>query len=132
MLLNSQQDTEFQNPGIAAIMSKINRTRSNDPWESATNRPDPSQDMITQVRQHHHILDYLPDAERTSRDGRWWRAACPFHSDKNPSFWVDALNGICGCFGGCTHKPLDVINLYARLNGINNVDAIHDLVNNWM
>ena len=131
LLVDSSHDTEFCNPGVSSILSRANRVRVDDPWESATNLPDPTIDMITQVKQHHNILDYLPDARRTSRDGRWWRAACPFHEDKNPSFWVDAQRGLCGCFGGCTSKAMDVINLYARLHGISIKEAVHELVKNW-
>lgn len=124
MLVNAALDTEYQNDGVAAIVADVARSICSDPWESALRVPDPTRDMIQQVRQRHNILSYLPDARRTSRDGRWWRAACPFHEDKNPSFWVDAQRGICGCFGGCTPKALDVIDLYARLAGLSNREAI--------
>lgn len=123
MLVQAAHETEYRNPGVAATMQAKHVLQS-DPWESALHVPDPTRDMILQVRERHHILDYLPDARRTSRDGRWWRAGCPFHEDSNPSFWVDAQRGICGCFGGCTPKALDVIGLYARLAGVTNRDAI--------
>lgn len=57
----------------------------------------------------------------------WGVAKCPFHDDANPSFWVDTKRQLCGCFSGCTAQPLDVINLYARLNHLSNSDAIREL-----
>ena len=41
--------------------------------------------------------------------------------------WVDTARGICGCYAGCTPKPFDVIDLYARLHGLDNRDAIKQL-----
>lgn len=130
LLIDSARNTEFQNPGIAAILAKRDVV-CNDPWESVEDVPDPSRDMIRQVRERNNILDWFPDASRTSKDGRWWRAKCPFHADSNPSFWIDVQRGICGCFSGCTAKPLDVINLYARLYGCSDREAIFGMINRW-
>jgi len=130
LLATSAENTEFQNPGIGAIVA-AKRATGNDPWESAINVPDPTRDMIRQVREHNNLLDWFPDASRTSRDGRWWRAKCPFHADKSPSFWIDVQRGVCGCFSGCTSKPLDVVNLYARLHGCSDREAIFGMLNNW-
>ena len=58
---------------------------------------------------------------------RWLRCPCPLHDDAEPSFWIDTRDQVCGCFAGCTSKPLDVINLYARLCGLNNREAIFQL-----
>lgn len=52
---------------------------------------------------------------------------CPLHNDHNPSMWVDTRRQICGCYAGCTPKPLDVINLYARMKNITNDEAIREL-----
>jgi hypothetical protein len=41
--------------------------------------------------------------------------------------WVDTGRQICGCYAGCTPKPLDVIDLYARMQGITTKEAIHEL-----
>ena len=51
---------------------------------------------------------------------------CPFHDDKTPSFWIDTQRGLCGCHT-CGMKPLDVINLFARLNQVSNQEAIREL-----
>lgn len=115
-------DTEYL-PGVApGIAQQV--TIGNDPWSSAEHVPDPSRELVTQVRERHSILDFLQDVESTSANKRWYVAKCPFHDDKNPSFWIDTKRGICGCYGACTPKPLDVINLVARLRGITNREAI--------
>lgn len=65
----------------------------------------------------------------------WFVGRCPFHQspDDPPTkrkLWVNANKGICGCFDpACQgdHPPMDVINFYARLQGISNDQAIEDL-----
>lgn len=47
--------------------------------------------------------------------GRWYAGLCPFHPDRNPSFWVDATRNLWGCHS--TNCPQqgghDVLNLAA-------------------
>ena len=80
------------------------------------------------VRERVSLLDMLPDARRTSGDGRWWLTHCPFHADNAPSLWIDTENGICGCLAGCTPKPLDAVGLYQRLHGCSASAAARELL----
>jgi hypothetical protein len=89
---------------------------------------DPQQHDIQWIKDHYSILDFIPGAHRTSNDGRWYMALCPFHEDHSPSFWIDTYNGYCGCHK-CNFKNMDVINLVARLNHISNRDAFLLLAN---
>jgi hypothetical protein len=50
---------------------------------------------------------------------------CPFHEDKKPSFWIDTQRNLWGCHA-CGVRG-DVINLFARLNGITNKEAIREM-----
>jgi len=51
---------------------------------------------------------------------------CPFHEDQEPSFWIDVERNLWGCHGCGAHG--DVINLYARLKGIEDIrDAIREM-----
>lgn len=97
-----------------------------DPW-CWQEKPDQGA-SIQEVKRRIKLLDLLPDARRTSGDGRWWIAHCPFHDDQHDSLWIDAKAGICGCLAGCTAKPLDVINLYQRLRGCDTATALYELV----
>lgn len=82
---------------------------------------------VEDVKRSHRIEDFIDIITFTG--DHWGVAKCPFHEDANPSFWVDTEKQLCGCFSGCTAKPLDVINLYSRLNGLSNEDAIRELSN---
>lgn len=81
----------------------------------------PVEDVLASVP----ILSLLPDAVQTGP--HWYMVCCPFHDDHSPSMWIDTERGICGCYAGCTPKPLDVIDLYARLNGLTTKQAIGEL-----
>ena len=74
-----------------------------------------------------------PHTNGLKRSGpRFYIGRCPFHQSQNDppgkrQFWVNPEFGICGCFNpGCDahEKPMDVINFYARLNGLTNSEAI--------
>lgn len=100
-------------------------TPAADPWQRAIN-PRPHTSALEAARAT-KILDILPGkAIPSSQDGRWYLALCPFHDDHNPSFWIDTARGLCGCHT-CRGKQMDVINLYARLRGIDNSLAITEL-----
>lgn len=93
-----------------------------DPWQSAATTFGPC-NWVHEIRSKVSILSLFPDA-LPNGGNRWWVTCCPFHDDRNPSFWIDTQLSLCGCHAGCTPKPLDVINLYARLKSISNTDAI--------
>ena len=97
------------------------RVEESDPWLSVEKVID--EKVVDRIREK-SLLDFFPNAQPKSNDGRWFITCCPFHNDHNPSFWIDTKRGICGCYAGCTSKPLDVINLASRLYGLSNRDAI--------
>lgn len=116
-----------QAPVMAHVSTPHPPILSDDPWASASAAGDPDARVVEKIRARFKLLDFFPDAIKTSADSRWWMARCPFHDDKSPSFWIDTTRGICACYSGCTTKPLDVVNLYARLYGLTNSDAIFAL-----
>lgn len=96
-----------------------------DPWEAAARGFDalPGDDLIAQVRKAFTIEQFFKSPLRKTGD-HFYVTQCPFHDDQKPSFWIDAKRQICGCFVCNFLKPLDVINLYGMLYGLNNRDAI--------
>lgn len=83
-------------------------------------------DLISRVKQSMRIESFFPNAKPSSPDRRWLSCLCPFHDDKNPSFWIDTRRQICGC-ATCLFKPMDVINVYARMNNVSDSDAVTEL-----
>lgn len=68
---------------------------------------------------------YYPKATLKQR-GVFYNCLCPFHADKNPSFWLNSKLNIFGCHT-CKARG-DVINLYALIRDIDNEQAIKDLM----
>lgn len=91
--------------------------------------PPLTDDLLSQIKQAFPILPIAASLTKLrSSDGghgRWYVGRCPFHDDKNPSFWVDAKRGLWGCRAGCGRG--DVINLFAQKHKLNMLEAIKDL-----
>ena len=96
-----------------------------DPWTLAGKQIDSN--LVDRIKAQIPITSILSGWTDSGGNGRWKMTKCPFHDDRNPSFWLDTQNQVCGCHAGCTPLPLDVIDLYARLYGIDNEKAIREL-----
>lgn len=117
---------EFTPEPEKITMENVVTQYETDPWAAADNAIDIEVGAISDIRSRISILSILGGAERSSRDGRWYVALCPFHEDHTPSFWIDTVRGICGC-RKCNIKEMDVIDLYARMRKIDNRSAILEL-----
>lgn len=91
-------------------------------WTIPQVKSAPGAGLVEKIKKSFPIESFFPDAHQSGT--RYLLARCPLHDDHNPSMWIDTRDQICGCFAGCTSKPLDVINLVGRMNSLNNTDAI--------
>lgn len=57
--------------------------------------------------------------------GREWKACCPFHQEKSPSFTVNDEKGFYHCFGCSAHG--DVIRWMTEQRGLAFMDAVKEL-----
>ncbi len=57
------------------------------------------QDVIDRVLAAHDIVDVVGRHLPLKRMGRAWKALCPFHEEKTPSFTVNPERGTFKCFG---------------------------------
>ena len=74
-------------------------------------------DLLTYVSQH------VPSLKKT---GRYYKACCPFHDDKTPSFVVDPERGTWRCYGACGIGG-DIFTFYQTLHQVEFKDALHEL-----
>ena len=85
-----------------------------------------SEDIIERVRLSSDIVsvirEYLPDLKRA---GRNWKACCPFHNEKTPSFIVNSEKGIYKCFG--CNAAGDVFKFVMAIDNISWVEAVKKL-----
>ena len=66
------------------------------------------------------VRAYAPDLKKA---GRTWKARCPFHSEKTPSFNVDPERGTWHCFGACSTGG-DVIEFVRRKENLDFKEAL--------
>lgn len=85
----------------------------------------PSNDLIEQIKAYWStdrvFQTYRPDIKLTP-SGVMLTGCCPFHEDKRPSFFINTQTGFWKCHS-CGASG-DVINAYARFQGISNREAI--------
>ncbi|MDR1926153.1 MAG: DNA primase [Endomicrobium sp.] len=84
------------------------------------------EDTIDKVRLSNNIesvvREYLPDLKRA---GRNWKACCPFHNEKIPSFIVSSEKGIFRCFG--CNVAGDVFKFVMLADNISWIEAVKKL-----
>ena len=62
---------------------------------------------------------------KLQRAGREWKAPCPFHNEKTPSFYVNDDKGFYHCFGCSAHG--DAIRWLTEQQGLPFIDAVKEL-----
>jgi len=74
------------------------------------------QDFIDDLAQRADIVEVIGSRVPLTKAGREYKARCPFHSEKTPSFWVSPQKGFYHCFGCGAHgTALGFLMEYERL-----------------
>ncbi|MCL4720390.1 MAG: DNA primase [Gammaproteobacteria bacterium] len=74
------------------------------------------QDFIDDLVQRADIVEVIGGRVPLTRAGREYKARCPFHNEKTPSFWVSPQKGFYHCFGCGAHgTALGFLMEYERL-----------------
>ena len=98
---------------------------SGDIWDRVMTPVSMGPGTVDRIKARYRLEELLPIEQATG--DHYYLTRCPLHDDHNPSMWVDTDQHICGCHAGCTDKPLDVVNLYARIHDLSNSEAIREL-----
>lgn len=61
------------------------------------------QDFIDDLVQRADIVEVIGSRVPLTKAGREYKARCPFHGEKTPSFWVSPQKGFYHCFGCGAH-----------------------------
>ena len=80
---------------------------------------------VQEVRRRSNLVDVATEYMQVRRAGRQFRALCPFHSEKTPSFYIDPAKQLYMCHG--CHEGGDVITLIEKLENMSFVEAIERL-----
>src|SRR5690606_16857008 len=75
------------------------------------------QDFLDDLIQRADIVEVVGSRVPLTRAGREYKARCPFHSEKTPSFTVSPQKGFYHCFGCGAHgTALGFLMEYERLD----------------
>lgn len=82
--------------------------------------------IVDEIKARLDTLTYIQQYVPLKKAGKHWKGCCPFHSEKSPSFMVDAERGTWRCYGACAEGG-DLIAFAMKRNGWSFVDALEEL-----
>jgi twinkle protein len=88
-----------------------------------------SSNTIEQVKNRMQVVDVVGDFVKLKKRGSEYEACCPFHSEKTPSFKVNAVKEIYKCFG--CGKSGDAISFLQEHEKMDYIAAIKWLANKY-
>jgi DNA primase len=81
--------------------------------------------IIDEIRARADIVEIVGEHVALKRAGKDFRALCPFHNEKTPSFYVVPSKGFYKCFG-CGESG-DVFTFLMQRGGVSFQDAVREL-----
>ena len=81
--------------------------------------------IVDEVRARADIVEVIGEQISLKRAGKDFRALCPFHHEKTPSFYVVPAKGFYKCFG-CGEAG-DVFSFLMKRAGVSFQEAVHEL-----
>ncbi|MEO1289106.1 MAG: CHC2 zinc finger domain-containing protein [Chloroflexota bacterium] len=72
-----------------------------------------------------YVQDHVPDLKKA---GRYYKACCPFHGEKTPSFVVNPETQSWRCFGACAEGG-DIFTFAQKMHGWDFSEALRELSN---
>jgi DNA primase len=81
--------------------------------------------MLEEIKEKLDIVEFVKNYVELKKVGSYYRGLCPFHSEKNPSFYVSPQKQIFKCFG--CGRGGDVVTFYMMIENLDFKTAIKRL-----
>lgn len=82
--------------------------------------------VIEEIKSKIDIIDYIGSFITLKKTGRNFKANCPFHQEKTPSFVISPERQIWHCFGGCQQGG-DIIKFLMKWENLTFIEALREL-----
>lgn len=79
--------------------------------------------VIAEIKERLDIVEIVGRYVNLKRSGRTYKALCPFHQERTPSFVVFPHTGTWHCFGACSEGG-DVFSFIMKIEGLNFAEAL--------
>jgi len=83
------------------------------------------ENIIEEIREKINIVDFISNYMELKKVGVYYKGLCPFHQERNPSFFVSPQKQIFKCFG--CNVGGDVITFYMKIENLSFKEAIKSL-----
>ncbi|MEK7495048.1 MAG: DNA primase [Patescibacteria group bacterium] len=84
------------------------------------------ENQIEEIKRKVDIVEFIGNFITLKKAGRNFKAICPFHQEKSPSFVVSPDRGIWHCFGACGEGG-DAIKFLMKWENITFIEALKEL-----
>lgn len=86
-------------------------------------------DIIDKIHQAADIVEVVRDYVNLQKSGKDFKACCPFHNERSPSFFVSPTKGIYKCFG--CGKGGGVVDFIMEIEGLSYKEALKQLAQKY-
>ena len=84
------------------------------------------ENQIEEIKRKVDIVEFIGSFITLKKAGHNFKAVCPFHQEKSPSFVVSPDRGIWHCFGACGEGG-DAIKFLMKWENITFIEALKEL-----